>query len=85
MLKKCSQSRSLENLKNQEGVGAQELKIEQARADGKKTCQMSSWCALIYTPSTLKTGGARLSLTVAICWGPSASEGPQKQDLTVFL
>jgi hypothetical protein len=19
------------------------------------------------------------------CWGPSASEGPQKQDLTVFL
>jgi hypothetical protein len=20
-----------------------------------------------------------------ICWGPSASEGPQKQDLTVFL
>jgi hypothetical protein len=21
----------------------------------------------------------------AMCWGPSASEGPQKQDLTVFL
>jgi hypothetical protein len=21
----------------------------------------------------------------ADCWGPSASEGPQKQDLTVFL
>jgi hypothetical protein len=20
-----------------------------------------------------------------LCWGPSASEGPQKQDLTVFL
>jgi hypothetical protein len=66
MLKKCSQSRSLENLKNQTSVGAQELKIEQARADGKKECQMSSWCALIYTPSTLKTRGPRLSLTVAI-------------------
>jgi hypothetical protein len=66
MLKKCSQGRSLENLKNQASVGAQELKIEQARADGIKVCQMSSWCALIYTPSTLKTGGPRLSLTVAI-------------------
>jgi hypothetical protein len=78
MLKKCSQSRSLENLKNQESVGAQELKIEQARANGKKACQMSSWCALIYTPSTLKTEGPRLSLTVAILakgrcfFGPSA-------------
>jgi hypothetical protein len=37
MSKKCSQSRSLENLKNQVSVGAQELKIEQARADGKKS------------------------------------------------
>ena len=37
MLKKCSQGRSLENLKNQASVGAQELKIEQARADGKKS------------------------------------------------
>jgi hypothetical protein len=36
MLKKCSQGRSLENLKNQASVGAQELKIEQARVDGKK-------------------------------------------------
>jgi hypothetical protein len=36
MLKKCFQSRSLENLKNQASVGAQELKIEQAREDGKK-------------------------------------------------
>jgi hypothetical protein len=70
----------------------QELKIGQARADDKKACQMSSWCALIYTPSALKTGGPRLSLTVAIlakgrgyCWGPSASEGPQKHDLTMFL
>jgi hypothetical protein len=78
MLKKCSQSRSLENLKNQASVGAQELKIEQARADGKKACQMSSWCALIYTPSTLKTGGTRLSLTIAILakgrcfFGPSS-------------
>jgi hypothetical protein len=22
---------------------------------------------------------------LGVCWGPSASEGPQKQDLTVFL
>jgi hypothetical protein len=78
MLKKCSQGRSLENLKNQASVGAQELKIEQAKADGKKVCQISSWCALIYTPSTLKIGGPRLSLTVAILakgrcfFGPSA-------------
>jgi hypothetical protein len=34
--KKCSQGRSLENLKDQARVGAQELKIEQARADGKR-------------------------------------------------
>jgi hypothetical protein len=56
----------LRKFKNQASVGVQELKIEQASADGKKACQMSSWCALIYTPSTLKTGGPRLSLTVAI-------------------
>jgi hypothetical protein len=24
-------------------------------------------------------------MTDRCCWGPSASEGPQKQDLTVFL
>jgi hypothetical protein len=36
MLKKCSQGRILENLKNQASVGMQELKIEQARADAKK-------------------------------------------------
>jgi hypothetical protein len=66
MLKKCSPGRSLENLKNQASIGVQELKIEQARADGKKACQMSSWCALIYTPSALQVGGARLSLTIAI-------------------
>jgi hypothetical protein len=24
-------------------------------------------------------------LMFGVCWGPSASEGPQKQDLTVFL
>jgi hypothetical protein len=33
---------------------------------------------------------AHLKLPVCLwnddwCWGPSASEGPQKQDLTVFL
>jgi hypothetical protein len=56
----------LRKFKNQASVGAQELKIEQARADGKKECQMSSWCALIYTPGTLKTGGPRLSLIVVI-------------------
>jgi hypothetical protein len=26
-----------------------------------------------------------VSVFVCYCWGPSASEGPQKQDLTVFL
>jgi hypothetical protein len=68
----------LRKFKNQASVGAQELKIEQARANGKKACQMSSWCALIYTPDTLKTEGPRLSLTVAILakgrcfFGPSA-------------
>jgi hypothetical protein len=78
MLKKCSQGRSIENLENQASIGVQELKIEQARADGKKACQMSSWCALIYMPSALQVGGPRLSLTVAILakgrcfFGPSA-------------
>jgi hypothetical protein len=66
MLKRCSQSRSLENLKNQASIGVQELKIGKARADGKKACQMSSWCALIYMPSALKSGGPRLLVTVAI-------------------
>jgi hypothetical protein len=27
----------------------------------------------------------RVALEQGRCWGPSASEGPQKQDLTVFL
>jgi hypothetical protein len=68
----------LKNLKSQASVGVQELKIEKARADGKKACQMCSQCALIYTPSALQVGGShlsssalqvgrpRLSLTVAI-------------------
>jgi hypothetical protein len=30
-------------------------------------------------------GRGTLNSFEAICWGPSASEGPQKQDLTVFL
>jgi hypothetical protein len=78
MLKKCSQGRSIENLENQASIGVQELKIEQARADGKKACQMCSWWALIYMPSALQVGGPRLSLTVAILakgrcfFGPSA-------------
>jgi hypothetical protein len=29
--------------------------------------------------------GYRAEDTIEACWGPSASEGPQKQDLTVFL
>jgi hypothetical protein len=29
--------------------------------------------------------GPRDRLREGKCWGPSASEGPQKQDLTVFL
>jgi hypothetical protein len=39
MLKKCSQGRSLKNLKNQASVGAQDLKIEQAREEGKKSAK----------------------------------------------
>jgi hypothetical protein len=68
----------LRKFKNQASAGAQKLKIEQARADGKKACQMSSRCALIYTPSALQVGGPRLSLTVVILakgrcfFGPSA-------------
>jgi hypothetical protein len=68
----------LKNLKSQADVGMQELKIGKARADGKKACQMSSRCVLIYTPSALQVGGPRLSLTVAILakgrcfFGPSA-------------
>jgi hypothetical protein len=68
----------LKNLKSQASVGVQELKIEKARADGKKACQMCSQCALIYTPSALQVGGPRLSLSVAILakrrcfFGPSA-------------
>jgi hypothetical protein len=56
----------------------QELKIGKARADGKKACQMSSRCALIYTPSALQVGGPGLSVTVVILgkgrcfFGPSA-------------
>jgi hypothetical protein len=52
--------------KKQASIGVQELKIGKARADGKKACQMSSRCALIYTPSALQVGGPHLSLTVAI-------------------
>jgi hypothetical protein len=29
--------------------------------------------------------GPRAGGAAGHCWGPSASEGPQKQDLTVFL
>jgi hypothetical protein len=56
----------LKNLKSQASVGMQGLKIGKARADGKKACQKSSRCVLIYTPSALQVGGPRLSLTVAI-------------------
>jgi hypothetical protein len=35
----------LKNLKSQAIVGVQDLKIEKARADGKKACQMCSQCA----------------------------------------
>jgi hypothetical protein len=32
-----------------------------------------------------KSGHSRQITAKVGCWGPSASEGPQKQDLTVFL
>jgi hypothetical protein len=44
---------------------------------------MSLWYARIYTPKALKIQRPRLSVIVAIL--AKASEGPQKQDLTVFL
>jgi hypothetical protein len=56
----------LRKSKNQASVGRQELKIQQAEQMAKKAYQMSSRCALIYTPSALQGGGPRLSLTVAI-------------------
>jgi hypothetical protein len=28
---------------------------------------------------------AHMPLQVGVCWGPSASEGPQKHDLTMLL
>jgi hypothetical protein len=28
--------------------------------------------------------GRNLALVLVFCWGPSASEGPQKRDLTIF-
>jgi hypothetical protein len=34
---------------------------------------------------TLDLKGRKFVLKPMTCWGPSASEGPQKQDLTVFL
>jgi hypothetical protein len=34
---------------------------------------------------TLQGGTATRWETESYCWGPSAYEGPQKQDLTVFL
>jgi hypothetical protein len=27
----------------------------------------------------------KTNMTISGCWGPSASEGPQKHDLTMFL
>jgi hypothetical protein len=44
----------------------------------------------IYTSALAKNNFRvmRLQLQKSVnskCWGPSASEGPQKQDLTVFL
>jgi hypothetical protein len=63
MLKKLLSRPKLRKFKNQASVGAQELKIRKARADGKKACQLCSRCALIYTPSALQVGGPRLSLT----------------------
>jgi hypothetical protein len=36
----------------------------------------------VLQPSPLKE--FRPEIQVGVCWGPSASEGPQKQDLTMF-
>jgi hypothetical protein len=48
-------------------------------------CSHSHMCSVI---ACMLLGHPRrevLLLLHAACWGPSASEGPQKQDLTVFL
>jgi hypothetical protein len=63
----------LKNLKSQASVGVQELKIEKARTDGKKVCQMCSQCTLIYTPSALQVGGPRLLSSVLQVGGPRLS------------
>jgi hypothetical protein len=80
----------LRKSKNQASVGRQELKIQQAEQMAKKAYQMSSRCALIYTPSALQDGGPRLSLTVAILakgrcfFGPSAL-GPLSISQSEFI
>jgi hypothetical protein len=38
---------------------------------------------VLYAAIRALNGG--LPKQASTCWGPSASEGPQKQDLTVFL
>jgi hypothetical protein len=37
------------------------------------------------TFANFRQAGLKLNPEKCVCWGPSASEGPQKQDLTVFL
>jgi hypothetical protein len=40
---------------------------------------------LLYVVLALITKKGEIEREMCPCWGPSAYEGPQKQDLTVFL
>jgi hypothetical protein len=40
---------------------------------------------LVVTEEAIDEGAPTAETEQADCWGPSASEGPQKRDLTMFL
>jgi hypothetical protein len=64
--------------KSQANVVAHRQKSRVSKSRWQESVPDNSWQALIYTPSALKTGGSRLSVTVAILakgrcfFGPSA-------------
>jgi hypothetical protein len=74
----------LKKTQSQESVGAQGLKIGQAKADGKGVCQMNPRYAPIYMPSTLKTEGSRLSVAVAILAKGRCFFGPLARGLRPY-
>jgi hypothetical protein len=40
---------------------------------------------LVVTEGAIDEGAPDAEAEQTVCWGPSASEGPQKHDLTMFL